>query len=54
MWFYKGTKVKYFSYQIKNCCSTKFEINPTQITTIITEYTENLLNFVKFVTIVTQ
>ena len=48
MWFYKGTKVKYFGYQIKNCCSTKFQINPTQITTIITEYTKNSLNSVSY------
>ena len=48
MWFYKDTKIKYFGYQIKNCHSTKFQINPTQITTIITEYTENSLNSVSY------
>ena len=37
MWFYKGTKLKYFGYQTKTAVAQNYKINPVQITTIIAE-----------------
>ena len=46
MWFYKGVKEKYLVDHTKTAVAIIYKINPVQITTIIAENTENLLNSV--------
>ena len=42
-------KIKYFGYQTKKTAvAQNYKINPIQITTIIAEYTKNLLNSVSY------
>ena len=46
MWFYKGIKVNISATTQKFIVALIYKINPVQITTIIAENTENLLNSV--------
>ena len=46
MWFYKGIKVNISATMQKFVVALIFKINPVQITTIIAENTDNLLNSV--------
>ena len=46
MWFYKGIKVNILATTQKTTVALIYKINPVQITTIIAENTENLLNSV--------
>ena len=48
MWFYKGTKVKYFVYQIKNRCSTKLQNKSYTNNHNYCRVHQNLLNSVSY------
>ena len=48
MWFYKGVKVNILATKQKTAVAQIYKINPIQITTIIAENTENLLNLVSY------
>ena len=54
MWFYNGVKVNILATTYKKKQQTTvaliYKINPVQITTIIAENTENLLNSVPYTT----
>ena len=44
MWFYKGVKLNILATKQKITVAQIYKINPVQITTIIAENTEKLLN----------
>ena len=48
MWFYKGVKLNILATKQKTAVAQIYKINPIQITTIIAENTENLLNSVSY------